>query len=805
MFLKPAVLPSNAPPLEENGVYQASRVLQEHSGNRQQSTLVVQGPDQKASSTTSIENSWSSQHVQQLGVAAANHYYHLPTSYRQSSLPYGHSHRHSRYLIHSDEERITRQAKHLWQRFQASPAYKKYRGRQHKDDKGNTEQKWPDHLEEAFFRALVMYPPMGRRKKMHKQKQRGRNELIADHIEELTGEGRTRKQVSSHIQVLKPFVEHDPQIMLWLSKDDMGLQPGGGRHFSGRHGSGYVSGRRASTYPVGAGASRSSISSSQHPPVDLNVIRAHKRSLDIFQPTKFEIFVQRKYANGDEILDERLHTYTQAVELPLAPDTHVPDWQTFEEQYPYLASMHRERKLDCNILVAHASLGFPMEEFRHKAEMIELGISYICSSDILNPSTRVRCRNSFWRDGQLVGEHEKDGPSGVFDVPFQQDSANESSVAPLIKFGSTFWAGALSTFGKKLKKAIEGGRDVREEVKESIKNITVTQEVVVSSGNTHERILVILWRFRLSTTTTGRASWSKLLLPSGTLSQYPEPKTERVDSTYDYVTQYNEPLPSVSQVPPTLQSPFEYDANSGSGSALSSATWPATINDSTAQVPNDIDFSVDNAFDFDSGNINLSFDPNFDFNSLDSSAFNFDAGGAAAAAFPQDPALEQYSLPPQQWPTTYVDHFDTQDVSAEGSFADADASKLGQSYGYNHYEHHSQAYESQPEQQQQNQSQPEDVYGGGGDHASQSYATNTHTQDVFGGGEDDGHMEQGYGQVFPGNGAGIHDHQQAFGGAAGLEEMKQEEEDALAALADTSYFAPAAAATAAAPRSNYSQ
>ncbi|KAI7463299.1 hypothetical protein KC351_g15937 [Hortaea werneckii] len=790
MFLKPAVLPSNAPPLEENGVYQASRVLQEHSGNRQQSALVVHGSDQKASSTASIENSWSSQHVQQLGVATGNHYYHLPTSYRQSSLPYGSAPLHSRYFIHSEEEKITRQAKHLWQRFQASPAYKKYRGRQHKDDKGNTEQKWPDHLEEAFFRALVMYPPMGRRKKMHKQKQRGRNELIADHIEELTGEGRTRKQVSSHIQVLKPFVEHDPQIMLWLSKEDMGLQPGGGRHFSGRHGSGYMSGRRASTYhPVATGASRSSISSSQHPPIDLNAIRAHKHSLDIFQPTKFEIFVQRKYANGDEILDERLHTYTQAVELPLAPDTHVPDWQTFEEQYPYLASMHRERKLDCNILVAQASLGFPMEEFRHKAEMIELGISYICSSDILNPSTRVRCRNSFWRDGQLVGEHEKDGPSGVFDVPFQQDSANEASIAPLIKFGSTFWAGALSTFGTKLKKAIEGGRDVREEVKE-----------------------IILWRFRLSTTTTGRASWSKLVLPSGTLSQYPEPKAERVDSMYDYVTQYNEPLSGVSQVPPTLQSPFEYDTNSGSGSALSSATWPATISDNTAQVANDLDFSVDNAFNFDSGNINLSFDPNFDFNSLDSSAFNFDAGAAAAAAaFPQDPALDQYSLPPQQWPTTYIDHFDTQqDVSAEASFADASAAKLSQSYPYNHYEQRdSQAYESQPNHQHQHHhpSQSEGVYGGG-DHDPRTYPTNPQTQDVFGGGGDDdehvSHVGHGYGQIFPrgggGGAGGIHDQQQqAFGGAAGLleeeaeEEMKQEDEEALAVLADGSYFAPAAA------------
>ncbi|KAI7257310.1 hypothetical protein KC352_g10966 [Hortaea werneckii] len=289
---------------------------------------------------------------------------------------------------------------------------------------------------------------------------------------------------------------------------------------------------------------------------------------------------------------------------------------------------------------------------------------------------------------------------------------------------------------------------------------------------------------------------------------------------YDYVTQYNEPLSSVSQVPPTLQSPFEYDTNSGSGSALSSATWPATISDNNAQVSNDLDFGVDNAFNFDSSNINLSFDPNFDFNSLDSSAFNFDAG-TAAAAFPQDPALDQYSLPPQQWPTTYIDHFDTQqDVSAEGSFADASAAKLSQPYPYNHYEQRdSQAYEVHPDHQHQHHpSQPEEVYGGG-DHDPQAYPTDPQTQDVFGGGggggEDDAniehveHVEHGYGQVFH-SGAGIHDQQQqAFGGAAGLleeeegeeGEMKQDEEEALAALADASYFAP----TAAGGRSNYSQ
>ena len=151
------VLPSNAPPLRDrDNVHQASRVLQEHSGNRQLNAFGFSIDfEQKYPSSVSTENSYPRHHnAAHHQVPQHQHLYH-PQPQHRHALRYSYGQRGYYRSSPEDEARIQYQSDRLYERFRQSEQYIKYRSRQAKDDKGNGDQKWPDHLEKAFFRGLL--------------------------------------------------------------------------------------------------------------------------------------------------------------------------------------------------------------------------------------------------------------------------------------------------------------------------------------------------------------------------------------------------------------------------------------------------------------------------------------------------------------------------------------------------------------------------------------------------------------------------------------------------------------------------
>ena len=81
-------------------------------------------------------------------------------------------------------------------------------------DKAMTTDIWPDEVEQAFEEVLRIVPKNGLAKIKVSGRSCGRNELISDYIYSKTGKFRTRKQVSSHIQVIKNLGQNEELIKL---------------------------------------------------------------------------------------------------------------------------------------------------------------------------------------------------------------------------------------------------------------------------------------------------------------------------------------------------------------------------------------------------------------------------------------------------------------------------------------------------------------------------------------------------------------------------------------------------------------
>ncbi|KAJ4357592.1 uncharacterized protein N0V89_002168 [Didymosphaeria variabile] len=404
------------------------------------------------------------------------------------------------------EAQIDLETKRLMKLLKACDKYQKYRDRQPSDTtsaKDNKEQRWPDHLEEAFFRALVRWPPMGRRKQMLDGQLRGRNELVADSIHRDTGEPRTRKQVSSHIQVLKPMLSDQPQILVYMSTEDMGGRGGRGRHGSHfghhrhRHASSKYDHSQADTdLQQSLGYLPSSVALAK-------LLSGHEESP--YTVANFDMFV--------EVAKRHAHDFTQLSNSKARlDDLHITDTNSWHKQYPEFKFHRTEHFRDHHVLICDATIKVMTME---RLAGATLSITFdLRSQDDLSVYDSIECRTRFFENGRVADQPDGDRAQGKARETRTQEEYHAEHGLMHVHFGSKFWVHQMQKLGDLLGKASaqeeQPARTRYEElVRRELQNMTAAQDIYGIKDGEQVRLLTILWRFSQTRYSheAGRMTW----------------------------------------------------------------------------------------------------------------------------------------------------------------------------------------------------------------------------------------------------------------------------------------------------------
>ncbi|RMZ78381.1 hypothetical protein DV738_g3947, partial [Chaetothyriales sp. CBS 135597] len=400
------------------------------------------------------------------------------------------------------------------------PKYLQYRARQRCDTGPDGKPVWDDRIEDAFQNALVNIEPMGRRKKSQRGRPHGRNELISEWILRETGEYRSRKQVSSHIQVLNSLLKGIPE---WdaLTTPDEKTPTGRASHkyyssSSQRVGRDQRTGSEASTY----GYNDTSKSSPSYKcnseggfPDDHRVGRL-----------SFAMWVSLP---GQ--MDQALHTYTRVQSSDSTPApialSNVTNWRTLFPSFSHIIDTNWTSAEQCDVILLDASIEL-MDDFPPKFSNLGIALEL----DFRHPSnsnggslanlTRWTCVTQIFQNGQLNQRFSR----------LECQVAEVGKVKPF--FESKWWAAVFTQLTEKRKRAesLRGNSDPsagNKTTKNFFRGLTVTQEIsaevidstLSSDGYTTQsrpkkRMAILLWKFSEAPSGffVGVTTWQKVMV-----------------------------------------------------------------------------------------------------------------------------------------------------------------------------------------------------------------------------------------------------------------------------------------------------
>ncbi|MCJ1395305.1 hypothetical protein MMC18_008189 [Xylographa bjoerkii] len=358
--------------------------------------------------------------------------------------------------------------------------------------------------------ALLDIPRIGKRKtplmsENGIQKSSGRNELLAHKIELLTGVKRSRKQISSHIQVLQGMIK-DPKWLNFVKSEP----PAGAMEYDSVRGKLIF---KNSSHSSGQSA-RSTATSFQGGtlPPPATTLRSSFPEYPYVQKIELNMSVFPQ-ANEYHSEPQACHIYTRIQDEMGAQSKVLPGDSHWREVFPGLANIYNNSSPPRGeIILLEANLELMKDYCPPKSSLaIQLFADISCPG--LSPPWLYRTR--FYMKGKLSKEC-----SGQLDPPQLTASQRSRVIIPL---SSKWWVQLFYNIMER-RCAITAAGDMQalyqheNETRRDISELSVMQEIFASedkeanpdlAGSTP--VFILLWKFRQ--TLPGEAattSWRKL-------------------------------------------------------------------------------------------------------------------------------------------------------------------------------------------------------------------------------------------------------------------------------------------------------